>query len=109
MCLMIIRKSGKQVNLGLFIAIFPLFIRFNDWKFLETFHKLSLSVLGDIFVKKGKSLMVIQSKKTAKSRYFFLSGMFSFHSLVLLLFPFVKLNGVSQSISIEYKMVPGLI
>ena len=65
--------------------------------FLGTFHKLSLSVLGDSSVKKDKSLMVIQSKKTSKSRYFFLSGMFSFHSLVLLLFPVVKLNGVNSS------------
>ena len=48
-------------------------------------------------------------KKTAKSIYFFLSGMLTFHSLVQLLFPVVKLNGVSQPISIEYKMVPVLI
>ena len=32
-----------------------------------------------------------------------------FRSLVQLLFPVVKLNGVSQPISIEYKMVAGLI
>ena len=52
-------------------------------------------------------IWVIQSK-TAKSRYFFPSHMFTFHSLVQLLFPTVKLNGVSQPISIEYKMVHGL-
>ena len=46
--------------------------------------------------------MVIPSK-TAKSRYFF-----TFHSLVQLLLPTVKLNEVSQSISIEYKMMHGI-
>ena len=46
--------------------------------------------------------MAIQSKK-AKSTYFFPSHMFTFHSLVQLLLPMVKLNGVSQLISIEYK------
>ena len=34
--------------------------------------------------------------------------MFTFHSLVQLLLPVVKLNGVSQPISIEYKVVHGL-
>ena len=60
------------------------------------------------FCEKNKSFMVIQSKK-AKSTYFFPSYMFTFHSLVQLLLPMVKLNGVSQLISIEYKMVHGLI
>ena len=41
--------------------------------------------------------------------YFFPSHMFTFHSLVQLLLPTVKLNGVSQPISVEYKMVHGLI
>ena len=41
--------------------------------------------------------------------YFFPSHMFTFHSLVQLLLPTVKLNGVSQPISMEYKMVHGLI
>ena len=59
------------------------------------------------FCEKDKSVMVIQSKKT-KSRYFFPSHMFTFHSLVQLLLPTVKSNGVSQPISIEYKMVHGL-
>ena len=49
------------------------------------------------------------SQKKAKSMYFFPSHMFTFHSLVQLLLPTVKLNGVSQPISIEYKMVHGLI
>ena len=35
--------------------------------------------------------------------------MFTFHLLVQLLLPTVKLNEVSQPISIEYKMVHGLI
>ena len=35
--------------------------------------------------------------------------MFTFHSLVQLLLSTVKLNGISQRISIEYKMVHGLI
>ena len=43
-----------------------------------------------------------------KSKYFFSSYMFTFHSLVQLLLPMVKLNGVSQPISIEYKIVHGL-
>ena len=45
--------------------------------------------------------------KTAKSRYFFHSRLFTFHSLVQLLLPKVSLNGVRQPISIEYKMVCG--
>ena len=44
----------------------------------------------------------------AKSRYFFPSRMFTFHSLVQLLLPTVKLNEVSQPILIEYKMVHDL-
>ena len=44
----------------------------------------------------------------AKSRYFFCSHLFTFHSLVQLLFPTVKLNGVSQPTSIEYKMALAL-
>ena len=60
------------------------------------------------FCEKDKSFMVIQSK-TAKSRYFFPSRMFTFHSLVQLLLPTVKLNGVRQPISIEYQMVHSLI
>ena len=35
--------------------------------------------------------------------------MFEFHSVVQLLLWMVKLNGVSQPISIEYKIVYGLI
>ena len=60
------------------------------------------------FCEKDKSFLVIQPK-TAKSRYFFSFYVFTFHSLVQFLLPTVKLNGVSQPISIEYKMVHGLI
>ena len=60
------------------------------------------------FCEKDKSFMVIQSK-TGKIYVFFPSHMFTFHSLVQLLLPKVKLNGVSQPILIEYKMVHGLI
>ena len=48
-------------------------------------------------------------QKTTKSRYFFPSHKFTFHSLVQFLLPRVKLNGVSQPISVEYKVVHGLI
>ena len=41
-------------------------------------------------------------------QYFFHFRLFTFHSLVQSLLPMVKLNGVSQPISIEYKMVHGL-
>ena len=41
--------------------------------------------------------------------YFSPSRMFAFYLLVQLLLQTVKLNGVSQPISIEYKMVHGLI
>ena len=46
-----------------------------------------------LFYEKDKSFMVIQSKD-GKSKYFFPSHMFTFHSLVQLLLPAVKLNGV---------------
>ena len=46
--------------------------------------------------------------KTAKSIYFCHSLSFTFHSLVQLLLPTVKLNGVSQPISVDCKMVRGL-
>ena len=47
-------------------------------------------------------------QNTAKSRYLFHSRLFTFHSFVQLLLPKVQLNGISQPISIEYKMVHGL-
>ena len=37
----------------------------------------------------------------AKSRYFFPSDLVTFHSLVELLLPVIKLNGVNQQISTE--------
>ena len=60
------------------------------------------------FCEKDKSFIVTQSKN-GKIRYFFPSHMFTFHSLVRLLLQTVKLNGVSQPILIEYKMMHGLI
>ena len=50
----------------------------------------------------------MKPSKTAKSRYFCHCHLFTFHSLVQLVLQTVKLNDVSQSISIEYKMVHGL-
>ena len=63
------------------------------------------------FCEKDKSFMVLQSKngKIWVFLSFFLSGTFTFHSFVQLLWPMVKLNEVYQPISIEYKMVPGSI
>ena len=56
------------------------------------------------FCEKVNSFTVIPSK-TAKSRYFCHSWLFTFQLFVQLLLPTVKLNGVSQPMSIEYKMV----
>ena len=47
-------------------------------------------------------------ENTAKSRYLFLSCLFTFYSLIQLLLPMIKLNGVCQPITKEYKMVHGL-
>ena len=55
-----------------------------------------------------KKLTHSYHQNTAKSGCLFLSCLFTFHSLVQLLLPTVKLNGVSQPTSIEYKMVHGL-
>ena len=54
--------------------------------------------------EKINSFTVIPSK-TAKPSYFFHSRLSTFYSLAQLLLPTVKLNGVNQPISIEYKMV----
>ena len=59
------------------------------------------------FHETANSLMVIPPN-TAKSGHLFYSRLFTFHSLVQLLLPTFKLNGVSQPISVEYKMVHGL-
>ena len=59
------------------------------------------------FHEQANSLLVIPPKY-GKTRYFFYSPLFTFHLLVQLLLPIVKLNGFSQPISIEYKMVHGL-
>ena len=47
-----IKKTGKQVDLGLLTFISALWVRFYEWKFLETFIKLSLFVLCGSSVKK---------------------------------------------------------
>ena len=46
-------------------------------------------------------------QEAAKSRYSIPSDLVTFHSLVKLLLPAVKLNGVRQPMSIEYKRVHG--
>ena len=51
----------------------------------------------------------IISSETAKSSYLFQSRLFTFHSLVQVLLPTSNcMNGVSQPISVEYKMVHSL-
>ena len=52
--------------------------------------------------------MVIQSKVKNGKIYLFISYLFTLHSLVQLLLPVVKVNGVSQPVSIEYKMLYSL-
>ena len=107
MCSVTFRKTGKQVNLGLLIVISPLFIRFYGWKFLHgDLSQAKFISPSRQFFEEDKSFMVIPSKM-AKSGYFFPSPMFTFHSLVQLPLPTVKLHGVSQPISIEYKMGHG--
>ena len=59
------------------------------------------------FCEKVYSFIVMPSTP-GKARYFIHSHLFTFHSLVQLLLPTVKLNGISQPISIEYKMVHDL-
>ena len=54
-------------------------------------------------MKINNSFILIQLK-TAKSRYFFPSRLFTFHSLVQLLLPTIQFNGVSQLVSIEYTL-----
>ena len=46
-------------------------------------------------------------QNTAKSGYLFHSRLFTVHSLLQSLLPTVKMNGISEPISIEYKMVHG--
>ena len=54
------------------------------------------------------SLSCSYSQKSVKFGYFFPSHLFTIYSLIQLLLPMVKLNGVSLPISIEFKMVHGL-
>ena len=100
--------SKSLVNrsfLGLFTVISPLRIPFYNWELLRTFLRLS-SLYCEAVLQKTNSFMVVPSK-TAKCRYFFTSHLFTFHCLVQLLLPTVQLNGVSEPISIEYKIVHG--
>ena len=101
MCSVTIKETGKCT--GQFRLIYSYLSTFYPILWLEISGDLSqakfISLVGK-FCEKDKPFMVI---------YFFPSHMFTFHSLVQLLLPTVKLNGVSQPISIEYKMVHGLI
>ena len=86
------------------------------YSYFSTLHTIfSLEVSGDFsqvkfispvreFWEKANSFVVTPSKM-AKSWYFFHFHLFTFHSLVWLLFSTVKLNGASQQILKEYKMV----
>ena len=95
---MTILKTDKQVDLGLFIVVSSLRLRFYGWKFLETFNS---------FVKKEiNNLFIVIPSKTGNIQVFF-SFSFVYISLVGSA-TIVRLNGVSQPISIKYKMVPGL-
>ena len=57
------------------------------------------------FWEKANSSMVCRQGMGKTGISFINSHLFTSHSLVQLLFPTVKLNGTSQPISIEYKMV----
>ena len=106
MCSVTIKKTGKQIDLGLLKVISALCLLFYDWKFLGTFLRFRLLAAVKQFCENTNSVMVIQPK-SCKLRYFFPSHLFIFYSLAQPLGPTVKLNGVSQPISIEYKMVHG--
>ena len=54
------------------------------------------------------SIVKPSCKTPTLSWFFFHSHLFTFYSLVQLLLPTVKLNRVSEPISLEYKMVHGL-
>ena len=103
-----IKKTGKQVDLGLFRIIYVLRIRLYAWKFLENFLKLALLVLWGSFLgkKATHSYWYCQQRKNSEKIWvFFPYHVFTSHSLVQLLFPTVKLDEVRQPVSIEYKMV----
>ena len=103
-CSVAIRNTGKRVDLGLFTVISPLCIRFDDWKFLGTFHRSSLLVLSGSFMEKLTHSWQ-NHQNTPKSGNLFHSRFFIFHSLIQSLLPTAKMNGVSKPISIEYKSV----
>ena len=81
------------------ILLLEIFGNLSQVKFISTVRQ---------FCEKNQLILGNTVKTPAKSGYFFPSRLFTFHSLVQLLLPTVKLNGVSQPISIEYKMVHGL-
>ena len=58
--------------------------------------------------EKINSFVVIPSKNAKLRYHFFHSCLFTFHSLIQLLLPKAKLNGVDHQISVEYKTVYGL-
>ena len=99
-CSVTIKKTGKQVALGFFTFISALCVRFYDWEFLGAISQGKFICTVRQFCEKINSFTVITSK-TEKSRYFFHSRLFTFHLLVQLLLPMVKLNGVNQQILIE--------
>ena len=94
MCSVTIRKIGKQVDLGLFIVISPIFIQFCD----------CISAVRQ-FCEKDKSFMVIASRNG--KIYVFLSLSHVYVSLVASV-TIAKLNEVSQPISINYKILHSL-
>ena len=102
-CSVTIKKTGKQVNVGLFI------LHFASILVLEISGDLSQVLFIRIvkqFCENANSFRKIQPKP-AKFRYFFPFHLFIFYSLVQLPLPKVKVNGVSHLISIEYKIGHG--
>ena len=68
--------------------------------------QVSFGSIVNQFYENTHSFMAIQPKPVIY-RYLFPSHLFKSYSLVQFLLPTAKLNGVSQPISKEYKMVHG--
>ena len=103
-CSVTIKKTGKQVDSGVFTVISAICVGFYDWECFQ----------GWVFLHCEENLWKVNSftvipSKTAKSWYFCHSWLFINHSLVQLLLPTVKLNWLSQPVSIEYKMVHNIL
>ena len=64
--------------------------------------------LEDNDLPRAFSSFTVITSKTARYRYLFHSPLLTFHSLVELLLPTARLNGISRPISIEIKTVHGL-